>query len=154
GGRLAPVEDRGRVGDPFGPAEADGDGAPHVGGCRLGQCRSVRELNHRVDIRLRVHDDLNAVEGNVVQQVRLDHLQTLVDEGRGVDRDHRAHGPGGVGEGVVDGDVGQLGAGPAAEGTAGGGDHQLADVGAGAGGERLEQRRVLGVHRDDLTGLG
>lgn len=151
---LAPVEGGRGVGDAFGPAEADGDGPAHVGGRGVGQCRSVRVLNHRVDIRLRVHDHLNAVEGNVVEQVGLDHLQALVDEGRGVDRDHRAHGPGGVGERVLDGDGRQLVPGTTAERPAGRGDDQLAHVGAGAGGQRLEERGVLGVDRDDLARLG
>ncbi|MDQ0765482.1 hypothetical protein QF027_008117 [Streptomyces canus] len=99
-------------------------------------------------------DDLDAIEGDVVEEVRLDDLQALVHEGRAVDRDHRAHGPGGVGERVLAGDVGDLFARPAAEGAAGGGDDQLADVGAGAGGECLEEGGVLGVNRDDLAGLG
>ena len=42
----------------------------------------------------------------------------------------------------------------AAEGAAGGGDDELAHVGAGAGRQGLEERGVLGVDRDDLAGLG
>ena len=47
--------------------------------------------------------------GQVEEQVRLDHLEALVDQGRGVGGDHRAHVPGGVGERLLRGDVGQLG---------------------------------------------
>ena len=39
-----------------------------------------------------------AVEADPEQQVGLDHLQALVDQRRGVDRDDRAHVPGGVGQ--------------------------------------------------------
>ncbi|CAL2071510.1 hypothetical protein GPN2_22132 [Streptomyces murinus] len=154
GGRLAPVEGGRCVRNPFGPAETDGDRAPHVGRRGLGDRRAVGELDHRVDVRLRVHDHLDAVERDVVQQMRLDDLQALVDQGRGVDRDHRAHRPGGVGEGVLDGDVREVRLAAAAEGAAGGGDDQLAHIGAGAGGEGLEEGGVLGVDRDDLAGLG
>ena len=56
----------------------------------------------------RVHDDLDPVEGDAEEQVRLDHLEPLVDQGRGVDRDDRAHVPGRVGQRLLGRDVGQL----------------------------------------------
>ena len=61
--------------------------------------------------RLRVHDDLDPLDRDVEEEVRLDDLQPLVDQGRGVDGDHRAHGPGRVGERLLGGDVRELVAG-------------------------------------------
>lgn len=101
-----------------------------------------------------MHDHLNPSEGNVVEEVRLDHLQPLVDERRRVDGDDRAHRPRGVGERLRRGDVGQLRPAAAPEGPSGGRDDELAHVGARAGGERLEERRVLRVDRDDLPRPG
>jgi hypothetical protein len=50
--------------------------------------------------------------------------------------------------------MGKLRARTAAEGAAGGRDDEFAYVGSRPGGERLEERGVLGVDRDDLPGLG
>lgn len=100
-----------------------------------------------------MHDDLNAVEGNVVEEVCLDDLQALVDQGRGVHGDDRAHGPGGVREGVGGRHVRQFRLRTAPERASGGGDDELAHVGPGAGGEGLEEGGVLGVDRDDLARL-
>jgi len=77
-----------------------------------------------VDQRLGVHDDVDAVERDVEQQVGLDDLEALVDQGRGVDRDDRPHVPGGMGEGLLDRDVGELGPRPAAERPTTGRKHQ------------------------------
>src|SRR5699024_12442173 len=51
--------------------------------------RGVGELDHRVDVRLRVDDDLDVVEVDLEEQVGLDDFQALVDQGRGVEGDHR-----------------------------------------------------------------
>ncbi len=56
-------------------------------------CEPSCELDHRVDQRLRVDDDVDPVVGQVEEQVRLDQLQPLVDQRRGVDGDHRSHAP-------------------------------------------------------------
>ncbi len=98
GGRRRPVAAGRRVRDPVRPAEGERDRQPHVGRAGLGDGRAVGELDHRVHDRLRVHDDVDAVEGDVEEQVRLDHLEALVDQGRRVDRDDRAHVPGRVRE--------------------------------------------------------
>ena len=70
----------------------------------LGDGGAVGELDHRVDDRLRVDDHLDAVVADAEQLVGLDHLEALVHERRRVDGDLRAHLPGGVGQGLVDGD--------------------------------------------------
>ena len=63
------------------------------GGLACDQRRAVDELDHRVHHRGGVHDHLDPVERHAEEQVRLDDLEPLVDQGRGVDRDHRPHRP-------------------------------------------------------------
>ena len=55
--------------------------------------------------RLRVHDDVDPVVRDAEQQVRLDDLEALVDQGGRVDGDDRAHRPGRVGQRLRGGDV-------------------------------------------------
>ena len=93
-----PVDRRGGAGDPVRPAQRERDRDPHVGRAGLRDRRPVGELDHRVDHRLPVHHHLDRVEADPEQQVGLDHLQALVDQRRGVDRDDRPHVPGGVGQ--------------------------------------------------------
>jgi hypothetical protein len=101
-----------------------------------------------------MHHDVDLVQPEPEQQVRLDHLQALVHQGGGVDRDQRPHLPGGMGQGLFRRDVGQGLAAPAAEGPAAGGQHQPPDLGSPPGPQALGDGRVLGVDRDDLPGLG
>ena len=86
------------------------------------------------------------------QQVRLDQLQALVHQRGGVDRDHRAHVPGRVRQRLGRRGVGHLVPGPVQERAAAGGHHQLAHLVGPAAAQALGDRRVLGVHRDDLAG--
>ena len=65
-----------------------------------------------------------AVVRRAEQVVRLDHLEALVHQRRGVDRDLAAHRPRRVLERLLDGDVLQLGARAAAERAAGGGQRR------------------------------
>ena len=96
--------------------------------------------------------DVDPVEGDAEEQVRLDDLQALVDQRRGVRRDEGAHGPGRVRERLLGRDVGELGAG-AGRGTG----PPLAvrtsrSTSPGAPGpQALRDRRVLGVDRHDLA---
>ena len=101
--------------------------------------------------RLRVHHDVDVGVRDVEEQVRLDQLQALVDQRRRVDRDDRAHVPGRVGQRLLDGDVGELVGGAAAERAAAGGEDQPGDLVAGAAAQALGQRRVLGVDRHELA---
>src|SRR5690242_20470245 len=73
-----PVDRRRRIGDAIGPAECERDGQSHVRRRDLREGRTVPELDHRVDDRLRVHHDLDGVVRDVEEQVRLDHLEALV----------------------------------------------------------------------------
>ncbi len=92
------------------------------------------------------------VERDVEQQVGLDDLEPLVHERGRVDRDKGSHGPGRMGERLLDGDVLQCGAVPPTEGPAAGRQHQPTDLGRRARAESLGEGRVLGVDRHDLSG--
>ena len=80
------------------------DGETHVGGAQLGLERAVDEQDGRVDDALRMDDDVDGVVGHIVEPVRLDDLQALVGERRGVDRDLGSHGPGRVPQRPLRGD--------------------------------------------------
>src|SRR6478752_4321529 len=73
--RPGPVDGHVGVGDPLGPAHAQGDGHEHARRPRLRDRRAVDELDHRVDHLLRVHDDVDVLERDVEEQVRLDDLE-------------------------------------------------------------------------------
>ena len=81
-----------------GQPSASAIGSRMSGGDSLGDRRAVGELDHRVDDRLRVHDHVDALVRDVEQQVRLDELQALVDQGRRVGGDQLAHVPRRVGQ--------------------------------------------------------
>ena len=88
-----PVDRLGRVRHPVGPAEREAIGSRMSGGDACAMVEpSTNSTIEWID-RLRVHDDLDPVEVDVEQQVRLDHLEALVDQRRGVGRDQRAHVP-------------------------------------------------------------
>ena len=72
------------------------DGKAHVRDAELREQRAVDELDHRVHDRLRVHDDVDAAGSDVEQPPRFDDLEPLVHQGRRIDRDLRAHPPGGM----------------------------------------------------------
>ncbi len=110
------------------------------------------ELDHRVHDRLGVHDHLDVVEVDAVEQAGFEQFETLVDEGGRVDRDHPAHRPGGVRHRLLGGDRGHLGAGSPPERPTGGGEDQPADLGRAPRAQRLGERRVLGIDGDDLAG--
>ena len=101
-----------------------------------------------------VHDDLDLVEVNPEKQMCLDHLKALVDQGRGVDRHHRAHIPGRMIERLLGGDLCELRTGPAPEGSATRGQHQSSYFIGATRLQALGQRAVLAVDRHDLAGLG
>ena len=90
------------------------DRDPHVRIAHVRLRGAVAELDERVDDRLRVHDDVDAVVGRAEEVVGLHHLQALVHQRRGVDRDLAAHPPRRVVERLLDRDA--L-AGPCGRGT-------------------------------------
>ena len=101
-----------------------------------------------------MHDDLDAVVVDAEQQVRLDQLEALVHQGRGVESVHRPHRPGGMAAGLLGGDVVELVGAPAAERTAGGGQDQLGDLVGGTSAQALRQRGMFGIDGHDLTRTG
>jgi hypothetical protein len=113
------------------------------------QQRAVAEPHHRVDDRLRVDGDLDPLVRHAEQEVGLDHLEPLVHQRGGVDRDLGAHRPGGMGERLLGRDGGQVGGGEAAKRAARGGDHQRLDGLRRGVAEALPERRMLAVDRHD-----
>ena len=91
--------------------------------------------------------DVDPLVRHPEEVVGLDHLEALVDQGGGVDRDPAAHLPGGMGERLLRGHLGEIGA--AAEGPAGSGQHQPLDRSRWLRADQLIEGRVLGVDRDD-----
>ena len=127
--RAASRPARGRAGSTgvaarVGIGERVRDRHAHVRQAEVREQRAVAEPHERVDDRRRVHDDLDRVVRHAEQPVRLDQLEALVRERRGVDRDLRPHRPGRMGERLLRGDAAEIRAGPAAERPAGGGQHE------------------------------
>ena len=127
----------------------------HVWLGELGHGGSVDELHHGVYDRLGVNYDRDAVIIDVEQLVGLDDLESLVHERRRVDGDLGPHGPGGVGQGVLDADPGELRRAAAPEGAPASGEHQAGDLGgARPRPQALVKGAVLGVDRHDLRPRG
>ncbi len=153
-GGGAPVARPGHTGQPFRPAQCEGDRQLHVRRRALGQRRAVHELHHRVHDRLRMHHDVDPVQVDAVEQVGLQQLQALVDQRRGVGGDHPAHVPGGMGQRLGRRHVGELFPGATAERSAAGGEDQPVDLGGRPAAQALRQRRVLRIHRHQLAFRG
>ena len=102
-----------------------------------------------MDDALGVDQDLDLPGIHVKEPAGLDDLQALVDQGRGVDGDLGPHGPGRVAEGVCRRDIGEVGSGSAAEGTAGGGEPDLRDPVAALSVQGLEDGAVFTVDRQN-----
>ncbi len=117
-------------------------GGPHVG-----EHRPVVELHDPVYQRLRVHDHVDPLVGRAEQVVGLHHLQALVHEGGGVDRDLPSHRPGGMGEGLLHRHLLQLLPSPSAEGPPARGDGQPPHGPRRLPRDQLVKGGVLGVHR-------
>ena len=108
----------------------------------------------------RRHDVLGS---HVEQQVGLDELQALVDESRGIDRHDRAHVPGRMSERLSRAHPPQLLTRAPTERTARRSQHEVRNLGTPrhdrggqallvhARGQRLSDRRVLRIHRNDLA---
>ena len=110
---------------------------------------SVAEADERMHDRGRLDRHLYPVVWHAEQIVRLDHLEPLVRERRGVHGDLRAHAPGRMRERLLGRDVLELGARAAAERAAGTGEDERVDLLRLAPLEALEERRVLAVDRQD-----
>ncbi len=115
----------------------------------MGEQGSVDQADQRVHERLRMDDHFDALVRQVEQMMGFDDLEPFVHEGGGVDRDLLPHGPGGMGQGLLPGDRGQVRRRPAPEGSAGRSDHQRVDRPSAGSRHQLEERRVLGIDRQD-----
>ena len=71
-------------------------------------------------------DDVDLVGSDAEEPAGFDDFETLIHHGGGIDGDAVAHFPVGVGEGLIDGDVGELVDGRFAEWAAGGGEDDSA----------------------------
>ena len=127
-----------------------GDRDAHVGQAHVRERRAVAQGHERVDDRLGVHDHVDAVVRRAEQPVRLDHLEALVHQRRGVDRDLPAHRPGGMAQGVLDRHRLEIGRRAPAEGAARRRQDERLHRARPLAGEELVQRRVLGVDGDEL----
>ena len=99
---------------------------------------------------------LDGIEADPKERVRLDHLEALVHERRGVNGDLRAHAPGRVRQRILHADVSQLVRRGGAERTTGGRQedppHRRSATTHHA--QTLVDRAVLGIDRDDLGSRG
>jgi hypothetical protein len=100
-----------------------------------------------------VHDHLDVVHRDAEQEVRLDHLEPLVDEGRGVDRDDRTHVPGRMVHGLLRCHVGEVRPAAAAERSPAGGQHEPSYLVGATTPQALGEGTVLAVDGHDLGGL-
>ena len=121
----------------------------HVGIAEMRERRAVAEAHERVDDRRRLQHDLDSLVGDVEEEVRLDQLEPLVGERRGVDGDLRPHPPGRMCERLLGRDIAELVARQTAERTARAGEHEARHLCGGGVRKTLVQRRVLRVDRED-----
>ncbi len=98
-----------------------------------------------------MHHHINSIQVHAVQQVRLEQFQALVHQRCGVGRDHSAHVPGRVCQGLIRSDIAHLFAAESPEGPAACGENEPIDLCRGATAKALRQRRVFGVDGNNLT---
>ena len=114
--------------------------------------RTVGQLDHRVDDRLRVDDDVDLIGADAEQPVRLDDLEALVHQRRRIDGDLAAHAPGRMPQRLLGGHAEQFRRAPAAKRSARGGQDEPADLAtrrarAGTGESRCARCRPAGSRR-------
>src|SRR6185312_2860362 len=100
----------------------------HVRDGDLRQNAAVDVFDQRVHGGLRMHRDLDRGGRQVEEAAGLDDLQTLVEQRGGIDGDAPAHDPGGVFEGLLDGDVREVVQRQVAERASGGGEPEPPDL--------------------------
>ena len=101
--QLAEIDTRCRRIPALGIRKGKLDGNAHVRGTEMSHHRAIGELDHRVNLRLALHDHINKVEVAAEQMHGLDTLQTLVHKSGRVDGDLSPHGPRGMCQGIVTG---------------------------------------------------
>jgi hypothetical protein len=108
---------------------------------------AVVEVDQRVHDRLGMHHYLDALVRHSEQVMGLDHLEPLVHQGRGIDRDPPPHVPRRVRQRLFRADLAEIG--PAPERPAGRRQHETVDCPWRRSGEELLERGVLGIHGQD-----
>src|SRR5579883_726228 len=103
-----------------------------------------------MDDGLGMNNDVNGVQGNVEQQMRLDHLERLVHQRRGIDGDDRPHPPGGMGECLFGGDSDKIGSTAAAERPPARSENEPSYFVGTSRAQTLGEGGVLGIDRNDL----
>ena len=98
-----------------------------------------------------MNDDVDLIGAHAEKPARLDDFETLVDHGGGIDGDAVAHLPVGMGEGLFGSDGGEIFQGRFAEGAAGGGEDEAADLLGRAAAEALVNGVVLAIHGQEFA---
>ena len=135
-------------------AESVCDGEMHVGGAELGLDRTVVELYHGVDYRLRMYHGHDTVDAYVEEPASLDYLESLVDHRSRIDGNLGAHDPVGVMQGVGGRDAAQLAGCEIAERATRCGDDEAAHLVVALAAEALVDGRVFRVDRYDARAGG
>ncbi len=141
-------------GDALGPSHGVEDGQAHVSDRDLREEAAVDVFDQRVHGGLGVHGDFDGRGREVKEAAGLDDFEALVEHGGRVDGDAASHDPGGVLEGLGDGDVFEFGEREGTERAAGGGEPDLLDFWEGAGAHALVDGVVLGVDGEQREVFG
>ena len=96
-----------------------------------------------MDHRLRVDDDCDPLVGHPEQQVRLDHLESLIDEGGRIRGDELAHVPGRMRQRLLRGNSGELLPASSAKRAAAGSQDEPADLVRAPAAQALGQRGMF-----------
>ncbi len=125
----------------------------HVGWGDVGEGFVIFKSDGGVDLAFGVDDDADFFEGDLEKDVGFEDFEGFVEQEGGFDGDFGAHLVARVGEGLFEGGVGDLFAGPAEEGAAGTGEEDLFDWALGAGFENFVDGVVFGVDGDHIFGV-
>ena len=125
----------------------------HIRHAHLTAHSIILVLHSRMQHALTVYHDLDLRRVKVKQPLGFDEFQTLIHQGRRVDRDLIAHVPVGMLEGIGSTNGFQLCLGLAEERTAGGCQDDLADAVHAVSLQALENRRMLGIDRVNIDAL-
>ena len=106
----------------------------------------VDEFHHGMNGGLRVDDDGYPISRDPEEMVRFDDFESLVHQGRGVDRDLSSHSPGRVIERILNGHRLELRFRVAEERTAGCSQHESFDIALARTVKTLVKCNVLAVY--------
>ena len=136
--------------DPGGIRQRVLDGHAHVGGGELRQHGAIHEFDERVDGGLGMNDHFDLVGAHIEQPVGLDDFEALIHHGRGVNGDAVAHAPVGMMEGLLRGDIGELGERRFTERATGGGEDEATNFGVRTSAQALVNGVMFGIDGEEL----